>query len=142
MAQIPVAPFVMKDALFKVAADNYEKHVSSILGAPSTTTPTITWQGLTPSAKFSAAGVPETKWVLNVSYAQDWKTANSFSRYLLDHAGQEVEVMVQPQVGTGETTFTMTVTIVPGPFGGDVNSVAVGTVQLPISGEPVPGTAA
>ena len=136
MAQIAVAPFVLKDVRLKIATDNYEKHVSSVTITPSTSADKLTWQGLTPAASFSDAGTPETTWEVALEYAQDWETTNSLSQYLLDNAGQSKSIVFQPKAGTGKKTFTVQATIVPGPIGGAVNTVQTSQVTLPVTGVP------
>lgn len=128
----------MKDCVLKVDVDDYARHVSSVTFVPTTPAPTeLTWQGLTPDATFTdttPAG-PAT-WVCNLSFAQDWETPDSLSEYLLEHAGETKPVVFEPKKGTGKS-FAADVTIVPGPVGGDVRTVAVGTVSM-ASTEPVP----
>lgn len=141
MSQIAVQPHVLKDAVLTIGADTYEKHVSQAELRPETKIEKLTWQGMTPAAKHAEAGTPETTWSLILTYAQDWDTVNSLSSYLLANAGQAKTVTLQPKKGTGGKTFTVDVTIVPGPIGGNVNTVAVGTVTMPVDGEPTTGTA-
>jgi hypothetical protein len=138
MPQIAVAPIVIKDAIVTIGADDYEKHVSSATFQPSVTQPRVQWQGMSPTASLNDVGTPVVEWVLVLEYAQDWETLNSLSNYLLTNAGTSKVVKVQPQRGVGKKTFTATVTIVPGPVGGKVNEVPVGSVSMP-STAPVPG---
>ena len=142
MTQIAVAPFVFKDALLKIGADNYEKHVSQAELRPDVKTEQHTWQSITPAGKFSEAGAPVTTWQLILSYAQDWETPNSLSEYLRANAGTVKSITLHPRAGVGKKTFTISATIVAGPIGGTGNNVATGTVTLACDGEPVPGTAA
>lgn len=139
MPKLAVQPFVLKDVVLTIEVDDYARHVSSVQFVPTTNTPQLTWQGLSPDAKFSEAGTPDTSWLANLSYAQDWETEDSLSEYLLEHAGETKTVMFQPKAGSGQRNFTADVTIVPGPIGGDVNTVQVGQVSLPVDGEPIPG---
>lgn len=139
MAQIAVAPFVLKDVVLTVDVDDYARHVSSVQFVPTTNTPQLTWQGLSPDAKFSESGSPDESWVANLGYAQDWETPNSLSEYLHANAGQTKTVVFQPKVGSGQRTVTATVTIAAGPIGGDVNTVQVGQVSLAVDGRPVLG---
>lgn len=142
MPKIAVQPHILKDVLLTIATDDYAKHVDEVQFVPSTKTEQITWHGLSPDASFSDAGTPETTWLLNLSYAQDWATTNSLSEYLLANKGQTKTVVFQPKAGTGQRKFTAEVTIVPGPIGGKGKAVATGTVSLPVNGDPVPGTTA
>ncbi len=136
MAQIAVAPIVLKDARLIVGTDNYEKHVSVVRLVPNTTQPKQTWQGFTPTTVFTDTGTPVTDWTLELEYAQDWETANSLSTYLLTNAGTSKTVKIQPQSGVGKKTFTVTVTIVPGPVGGPVGEFAAASVSMPVTGQP------
>ena len=134
MATIAVAPFVLKNALLQIATDNYEKHVSSVTFTPQLSS--VTWQGLTPDSAFSDAASPV--WSCTMSYAQDWTTTNSLAQYLLTNAGLQKVAVFKPQgTTTGMPIFTATVIIVPGPIGGDVNTVQVGSVTMGVVGAPV-----
>lgn len=134
MATIAVAPFVLKNALLTIATDNYEKHVSGVLFTPNLSP--VTWQGLTPDSAFSDAGSPT--WTCQVSYAQDWTTANSLAQYLLANAGTQKVVVFKPQgATTGTPIFTATLIIAPGPIGGDVNTVQTAQVTMGVVGVPV-----
>lgn len=139
MAKLAVQPFVLKDIVLNVEADDYARHVSTARLEPSTTAERITWHGLSPDADFSEGGTPETTWTLNLTYAQDWNTDDSLSQYLLDNAGQTKTVVLQPRAGSGQKTFTVEVVIAPGPVGGDYNTVQTGTVSLVVNGQPIPG---
>jgi hypothetical protein len=131
MPAIAVAPFVLKDALFAVALDNYESHTSQVEFVP--TTQQLQWQGLTPSASFTDVGSPS--WAATIAYAQDWTTPNSFSQYLYDHQGETVDATFTTNDGAGEWAVKLIIT--PGAVGGTVNAYAVATVTLGISGQPV-----
>lgn len=130
MAAVAVAPFVLKDATFRVAADNYESHVSQVQFDPAVTQQS--WQGLTPAAAFTDASSPT--WACTIAYAQDWKTPNSFSSYLFAHQGQTISVELVTNPGAG--TWKASLIIAPGSVGGPVNAYAVGTVTLGVSGQP------
>lgn len=139
MAKLAVQPYVLKDIVLTVEADDYARHVSTARLEPSTTAEKITWHGLSPDAEFSEGGTPETTWALNLTYAQDWDTDNSLSQYLLDNAGETKTVVLQPKAGSGQKTFTVDVVIAPGPIGGDYNTVQTGTVSLNVNGQPAVG---
>lgn len=136
MPAIASKPHVLKDVVLTIDLDDYEAHVSSCALIPTTDTPQIKWQGLSPAAAFSEAGNATTSWVLTINAAQDWETANSLSQFLFDNAGQVKTVELSPQRGKGKT-FTFDVTIVPGQIGGDVNTVAVSPVTMPVDGTPL-----
>lgn len=134
MAQIAVAPFVLKDVIFTVGTDSYEAHVSSVKFTPQLNL--VTWKGLTPSSAFSDSTVPV--WSCQLTYAQDWTTTNSLAQYLMTNAGQQKAVVFKPQgTLTGKPSFAATVICVPGDIGGDVDTVQVATVTLGVIGAPV-----
>jgi hypothetical protein len=131
MAIIAVNPFILRDTLFTVAADSYEAHVSNVTFTPSSSV--VPWQGLTPDASFSFGSI--ATWTCDLTFAQDWSTANSLSRYLFEHEGDEIAVVFEPVAGGPSVTATLIVT--PGAIGGTVNEVAVATVSLGVQGRPV-----
>lgn len=131
MATIAVKPFVLKDVLFTVDADNYEAHVSQVQFDPSSSVQT--WQGLTPDASFT--DVTTATWLAALAFAQDWETPDSLSIYLYEHEGEEVPVTFKPRSGVGPS-FSVTLVISPGSIGGTVNSFATATVSLGCKGKP------
>ena len=131
MPVISVAPFVLKDAIFSVDIDEYQHHVSGVVFTP--TSSVVTWVGITPASAFSDGSTPS--WGCQVNYAQDWTTPNSFSQYLLEHAGETKAVVFEPIAGG--PSFTADLIIAAGPIGGETNTVQVGTVTLGVVGEPV-----
>lgn len=130
MAQIAVSPFIMRDCVLSVALDSYEKHVSAVEFVPSASI--VNWKGLTPTAAFSFGS--NATWVCNLSYAQDWATANSLSRYLFENEGEEIAVTFEPVAGGPAVTASLIVA--PGSIGGAIDSVAVSTVSLGVNGKP------
>lgn len=131
MAQIAVDPILLKDVLLSLGTDSYEKHVSQVEFVP--TAQIVNWKGLNPASVF--AFPTAATWVCNLTFAQDWETTNSLSRYLLENAGEEVAATFEPV--NGGAGFTATLIIVPGSIGGQVDSVAVATVSLGVKGAPV-----
>lgn len=138
MTVIDVKPIVLKDASLKVAADNYENHVSSIVLTPNSSTQT--WRGIGKGASFTDVSQPT--WTAAVEYAQDWETDDSLARYLFEHQGETVTAIFQPKKGTGLPTVTVDLVITPGPIGGAVDTWMSGSVTLGVSGEPDLGVAA
>lgn len=134
MATIAVAPFVLKDVLLVIGTDNYETNVAEVVFMP--TSSQVAWQGLTPASTFVDQTTPT--WTCKLTYAQDWVTANSLAQYLLANAGVTKTVVLKPQgASAGKPIITATVIIAPGPIGGAVNTVQVGTVTLGVVGTPV-----
>lgn len=132
MAKIAVKPFVLKDVLLTIAADNYEAHVSQVQFDPSSSIQT--WQGLTPESSHTDATV--ATWVAQLTYAQDWETTNSLSRYLYENEGDEIAVVFRPRNGVGPS-FAATLIVTPGAIGGTVNQFATASVTLACKAKPV-----
>ncbi len=130
MATITIDPIILNDVTLTVGTDDYQAHVSQVEFTPSSST--VTWKGLTPSSVHSF-GTTAT-WTCTLAYAQDWTTANSLSQYLFANEGESVEMTFEPKAGG--PSFTATVIITPGAIGGSVDSVAVATVTLGVSGKP------
>jgi len=136
MAQIGVQPFILNNVTLKVAADNYEKHVSQVEFQPQGGI--TSWKGLTPDATFSAAQNPI--WQLVLAYAQDWTTTNSLARYLFDNQGKTVTAVFTPVAGG--PAITASVILTAGPIGGQGDAVAAGSVTLGVVGKPTIAAAA
>lgn len=132
MAQIAVNPLFMKDVVFEVGTDSYEKHVSSVVITPATSP--ATWKGLNPEATFTNVGA--ATWTVDISFAQDWETANSLALYLFNNQGETKTVTFKPQSGSGPSV-DIDVIIVAGSIGGSIDSFAETTVSLPGQGQPV-----
>jgi hypothetical protein len=131
MATIAVAPITLTNALLTLGLDGYQKHVSAVEFVPTATS--TTWKGLEPTAVFTNVG--RATWVCNLSFAQDWETPDSLSQYLLEHEGESVAAVFEPEAGGAG--FTATLVITPGSIGGAVDTTAVATVSLGVQGRPV-----
>lgn len=132
MAVIAVNPLVLKDVILTFGANSYQKHVSGVVFTPKGSQ--ITFQGLTPDAKYTDVAAAE--WTCELSYVQDWETTNSLSAYLFANEGATIAAVFKPRSGSGPT-FTANLVISPGAIGGQVNSYATTTVSLGCSGRPV-----
>lgn len=135
MAVITPDPIILNNVDLVIGTDNYEVTVSRVEFVP--TTPTVQWRGMTPTATFNFAGA--TTWVANIDYPQDWATTNSLSQYLEANKGTVKTIKFKPKKPAAGTAalITVDVLIVPGPIGGAVDTVAVGSVSLPCNGQPV-----
>lgn len=130
MPTIAVKPFQLSDCLLTVESDNYEAHVSTVEFVPSSTS--AQFKGLTPAAVFTFAGSPT--WLCNLTFAQDWATPDSLSRYLFENVGEEIDVTFEPI--KGGPAITAKLIAQPGSIGGAVDAVAVSTVALGVVGAP------
>lgn len=129
MAVIGIAPLVLKNVEFIVGTDDYRKHVDAVTFTP--TSASITWTGL---GLNSHTDVATATWTCDISYAQDWTTANSLSQYLYANEGDTVQVEFAPT--DGGPSFMANIVITPGAIGGTVNSFATTTVTLGCDGKP------
>lgn len=135
MAQIAIKPIILNDVDLLLGADNYEAHVSKVQFDP--TTPTVQWKGMTPAAIQNLVGTPT--WMCNLDYAQDHETALALAQWLQANAGVPTVVKFKPKKPASGTAplYTATIVPVPGPIGGALDSVAVGSVSCPVNGQPV-----
>lgn len=125
MASIAVVPLVLKDVTINLGSNGYEKHVSSVTFVPKTST--ISFQGLTPTAKFT--DVTAAEWTCVLEYVQDWETTNSLSKYLFANEGTSVAATFKPKAA-GSPSFAANLVITPGAIGGKVNAYATTSVTL------------
>src|SRR5690554_3217122 len=132
MAVIPLVPLLLKDCIVDIAGSDYGEAVSSVAFEPSVTA--VTFKGLKPNAVFTDTSSPQ--WTCNITFAQDWDSATSLSRYLFDHVGETVEMAFHPRTGSGPS-FTASIVVTPGSIGGAVEAHATSTVALGVSGAPV-----
>ena len=123
---MPFAPVYMKDAQFTISATDFAAEVSSAAIVPANTS--AVWKGLTPSSRHNAVG---TDWTVELNVGQDYDTAASLSRELLENAGQTVPVVLAPK--DGGQAYTVNAVLAPVPIGGAVETFAEGTVSLPCS---------
>lgn len=137
-----VQPFIMRNAV--VAFDgvdgvDFAKAVSTATLTPSGGT--AEYKGLKPGATFTFPQA--TTWTLELTWAQDWQSDTSLSRFLFDHRGEVLDFTLNPDdqtatPTTGSTVWTGKAAIAPGAVGGDIDSVATATASLGVVGEPVP----
>lgn len=132
MATIEVAPKILNDVILSFGVDDFAAACSSATLTPSASN--VTWKGLKPSAVFTFPTSPT--WTLDLEYAQDWADEDSLSRYLFDHQGETIAATLTPN--SGDTAWGLNIVITPGAVGGAVDTVAVATVSLGVSGQPVP----
>lgn len=131
MTAIDVAPIVLKDAIVTIDSDDFAAAVSSAKLIPSASL--VKFKGLKSTAVFT--DVTSAEWSLELTFAQDWVTAGSLSRYLLTNEGAIKAAEIAPQSGAGPS-FTMNIVITPGQIGGNVDQVPTATVTLGVQGKP------
>lgn len=133
MAEIAVEPFVLRDALLTLGTNGYKSHVSSA-AFKKQGGEVVTFQGMTPSAKKSFPTEPT--WTLDMTFAQDTKTADSLFRYLFENAGEEVAAVFEPVNGDPGASATIILTA-PDTLGGDVNTVGMASASCGVQGPPI-----
>lgn len=131
MATINPTPLYLKDVILTVGSDQFEKAISNAAFTP--TVPTATFKGLSDDAVYTQAGA--ASWMVDLTFVQDWDSADSLSAYLFNNQGEEVTLTFKPKSLTGGT-FSATVVIVPSSIGGAVDTYATSTVSLPMVGQP------
>lgn len=136
MTTVPVDPFVLKDALLKIDADNFEAAVSEVRFTPSSSQQTF--KGIAPNS--SKTDTTLASWVCVLSFAQDWDEPASLANKLLENEGDTVAAEFIPRNGgPGSTKFTANITLVAPEIGGAVDAFATSSVTCG-SDKPVRGT--
>lgn len=124
-------PLIIKNASVKIGTVEYAELISNVTVTP--TTPTIEFKGVA-GKTFQTTGTES--WVLQFDYAQDWTSAGSLALALFNGAGTSATVVITPNGSTGPK-ITVEATLQAGAFGGAVDTVAVASASLPVTGRPV-----
>jgi hypothetical protein len=130
MVAVPLTtPYTMSTATLTLGVDDYTAAVSQAIFTPSVSL--STWRGI--GGNQLTFPSPAT-WTLDVAIAQDLAPAGLL-RYLLDHAGEEVDATLTPLAA--EDPITAKVILSPGAIGGTADgSAAVATISLGVQGVP------
>lgn len=125
--------YVLRDSSLLFGATDFANAATEATIVPTTEVQTLTT--LVPDGVYVDNGA--TTWVLLLAGVSDWKTGG-FAKYLIDHSGEQVEVVLTPRKGADEPTATFTVTCQPVSFGGKAgNFNTFDTINLSVSGAPV-----
>lgn len=122
-------PYVLKNAVLTIAADDFTAAISQALF-----TPQVQWGWR--DALCSTTSTPVYKgirWTVTLSYLQDL-TDGSLTMYLLEHVAETKEVVFTPVAGG--RSLRADVMIVPGQVGGVTNQLATATATMPLFDEP------
>ncbi|MGW3619485.1 hypothetical protein [Micromonospora arida] len=133
----PTGAHVMRHAIVTIDEVEYANQVTKVRLVPDT--PVQTMRTLVPDG--AVTDVDSTVWTLELSGLQIW-IANGLAKALNDAAGTEIEVTIQPKVGTGQSTATCTIVAKPIEFGGEQGSFRSFEADFPVIGEPVWGVSA
>lgn len=95
---------------------------------------------LCPDGQFADVDVPEWNLTLGYLYGTATTPDTALADYLLTHSGEKSDFEFRPVAGGAG--YTGTVTLLPGPIGGDQGAFSEQSVDLPVDGQPVPVAAA
>lgn len=126
-------PYVLKNAVLSIAADDFTAAISQAVFIPQ-----VQW-GWTEDLG-SRTATPYfigVKWLVTISYLQDL-TDGSLTLYLLEHVAETKEVIFTPVAGG--KSLRADVMIAPGQVGGVTNQLATATAVMPLFDEPELGT--
>jgi C-terminal processing protease CtpA/Prc len=132
---VPAGRILYRDALVTVDTVEYAGQVNKARLVPDT--PISTWKGLQPDAVVQ--DVDTTTWQLELAGLQI-RGASGLAEALTDASGTEVEVTLQPKVGTGQPTATVTIVAMPVEFGGEQGNYLTFDATFPVVGQPTFGT--
>lgn len=121
-------PYVMKDATFSVASDDYTAHISEVRFVPSTQT--ATWRGIGGNVVKDQS---VAEWSCTTGIVQD-ADEDGFHRYLLDNEGLIKDVIFTPVAG-GDPIYAQLVLTAP-EIGGSADSFATASVSHSVNGKP------
>lgn len=132
------APLYMKDVDLilgdEATGTNFKCQLRSVTLTPDVNVERI--KTLCPTGQFS--NVDDAEWSLELGYlygTDDTTPAEALANYLLTNAGDQVDFFFAPI--SGGDGYSGTVTLVPGPLGGEQGSFSEQSVSLPVDGQPV-----
>ncbi|WP_223693789.1 hypothetical protein [Leifsonia poae] len=130
MPALDVKPLILKNVILSLKLTDdagepleFQKHVSAVQFTPKSDTKT--WSGLGGNTHTDTG--PST-WTCDLTYIQDWKSAESLSRFLFENEGKTADASFTPI--TAGPAFTSNVSITPGAIGGKVGEFAEQNVSL------------
>lgn len=129
MPVVPLTrPYVMKDATFTVASDDYTAHISEVRFTPSTQT--ATWRGIGGNVVKDQS---LAEWSCVTGIIQD-ADKDGFHRYLLENEGQIKDVLFVPVAGGDEISAQLVLTAPE--IGGTADAFATASVTHSVNGKP------
>jgi hypothetical protein len=141
MAFVPLNPknvdLILGD---EITGTNFKCQLRSVTLTPDTNIERI--KTLCPSGQYASVSDPE--WSLELGYLYGKEDGGdpqeALARFLLDNAGEQVPFVFRPWSGDDGDGYKGTVTLVPGPIGGEEGSFSEQSVSLPVEGQPTPLT--
>ena len=122
---------VIRDCLVKFGSTTFTNQCTKARLVPDT--PIQTQRTLVPDGV--VVDVDSTVWTLELSGLQDWETGG-LAAYLNTNSGVLDTVVIAPKLGSGKKQATVSVRLMPVPFGGDQGEFANFEVELPVQGQP------
>lgn len=129
--------FVMRNSSAKFETVEYKQQLTKARLVPEAETQTL--KTLDPATVYQ--DVDNNSWTFEIGGIQGWDSTTGLCEFLHDNHGLEVEVVLQPKVGTGERTATFTVIAKSQEFGGEQGNWAEFETELGVVGQPVFGAA-
>lgn len=126
---------VYKNALVEIDEVEYANQLTTARLVPDQ--PVQTMRTLDPTGTVQDAD--SATWTFEISGLQI-NIAGGLAKALRDANGAELEVTLQPKVGTGQATATFTVVALMPEFGGEQGNWLTQELSLPVVGQPVFGT--
>jgi hypothetical protein len=126
----PLGAYTVKNVTCTFGGGDYANQFTKARLVPDT--PVQTLRTLVPDG--IVQDVDSAVWTLELSGAQDWTAAQGLARYLHDHHGETVEVVLTPKASGVSATFDVLCMSVE--FGGEQGNWATFEVTLPVQGTP------
>ena len=128
---------VYKNAKVTIDSIEYANQLNKARLVPDQ--PIQTMRTLVPDGAVS--DVDSATWTFEISGLQI-NAANGLAEALRDAAGGELDVVLQPQVGSAQATATFTIIALMPEFGGEQGAWLTQELELPVIGQPVFGVSA
>lgn len=132
-----VGAHVYKNALVEIDEEQYANQLTTARLVPDQ--PVQTMRTLDPTGTVQDAD--SATWTFEISGLQI-NIAGGLAKALRDANGGELEVVLQPKVGSAQATATFTVVALMPEFGGEQGNWLTQELSLPVVGQPVFGTSA
>lgn len=122
---------VLRNAILTIDETTYDAKVKTALFTPETQI--STYPVLDPVGAIQSVGQPI--WTLQLVGVQDYGSTG-ICKYLTDHHGEEIDVVLIPQAEDTWPQMTATVIAMATPFGGTSGEQAEFDITLPVVGQP------
>jgi hypothetical protein len=124
--------FVLRDCVVKFGSTDYANQCSTARLTPEVNTQVM--RTLVPDG--AVTDIDSAVWTLELKGLQDHE-AGGLAAYLFANAGATSTLTLAASKGTGKRQATITVRLVPPPFGGETGEWSEMDLELPCQGQPV-----